>query len=45
VLATELEEKVRRYPNERGATIGRRLFLRALKSKGKVGLEGARRAP
>lgn len=27
-LASELEQKVRRYPNARNATIGRRLFLR-----------------
>ena len=30
--AEELEVKVRRYPNPRQATIGRRLFLRSLKS-------------
>lgn len=31
-VAAELEEKVRHYPNRRQATIGRRLFLRTLKS-------------
>ncbi len=29
---TELEQKVRRYPNPRNATIGRRLFLRSVRA-------------
>jgi AAA+ ATPase superfamily predicted ATPase len=41
-LAAELEEKVPQYPNARNATIGRRLFIRSLKSKGQGPLEGVR---
>ena len=41
-LAAELEEKVCRYPNARNATIGRRLFVRSLKSRRHARLEGVR---
>jgi hypothetical protein len=34
-VVNELESKVERYPNHKGATIGRRLFLRTLKGKKK----------
>lgn len=40
--ATELEEKVRHYPNPRQATIGRRLFLRAVKQSRKALPENVR---
>jgi uncharacterized protein len=35
-LAAELEEKVYRYPNTRGATVGRRLFVNALPRRRKA---------
>jgi AAA+ ATPase superfamily predicted ATPase len=35
-MAMELEAKIAAYPNTRNATIGRRLFVRSLKAKGKA---------
>jgi hypothetical protein len=39
-LAAELDEKVRRYPNARNATIGRRLFVKTAGARAKARLEG-----
>ena len=39
-LAAELDEKVRRYPNARNATIGRRLFVKTAKAHVKARLDG-----
>jgi hypothetical protein len=41
-LGAELEGKVLAYPNARNATIGRRLFVRSLKAKGKNLSQNAR---
>jgi hypothetical protein len=41
-LAAELDEKVRRYPNARNATIGRRLFVRKSPAKAALRLAGVR---
>jgi AAA+ ATPase superfamily predicted ATPase len=38
----ELEEKVRRYPNRRGATLGRRIFARQKPPTGETGPAGVR---
>ncbi|MDZ4290139.1 MAG: ATP-binding protein [Prosthecobacter sp.] len=35
-LTAELESKISHYPNQRNATIGRRLFVRALKARSKT---------
>jgi hypothetical protein len=41
-LAAELDEKVRRYPNVRNATIGRRLFVKKIPPKAGPRLAGLR---
>ena len=41
-LAAEVDEKVRRYPNARNATIGRRLFMRKSPAKAGPRLPGLR---
>ena len=41
-LAAELDGKVRRYPNARNATIGRRLFVKAAKAHAKARLTDVR---
>lgn len=41
-VAAELDEKVRRYPNVRNATIGRRLFVKTLPPRAQAPPEGVR---